>query len=447
MKLAQGSAVHNGQSRKLDKVVHLSAQRADWLHGSAVNPCAVPTTPLPALDGFPFIPAIGCSVQVSGETGGGRSTLAEAGLYDAARAGLECLYIANEVSYEEFCARAATMAQARGDALDDGLLGDLARIRYADVGTVLTNAWAHPDVWADAGFDVVVIDPLSSAEATLELDFESNRDYVRFYERLVQPLVDRGVVVILLDNIGHAEEAKHRAKGASAKADKADLTFTCIRKTSPEALVIKAKKVRSVRADVKRDDEWTIAKATQQFDRTDPHTAAPIETFRPTYFMEQISRTLEDNDGMSLRMIKEAVKGRDGYKRKAIDLLVIEGYAVNVGKGQAHEYRSVQPYRQNAENEPLPTVAQPLPDCCPATVQQPLPVRTPPLRGGSAGQRSARASESGLTTATVARSPESRETSIVGTTVMVPDPLHPDRYEWAMNRTADETGLHRAGRS
>ena len=70
------------------------------------------------------------------------------------------------------------------------------------------------------------IDPLSTVASVLDLDFDkSNAEFVRFYDRLVQPLAAAGVAVVMLENIGHAIEARGRAKGASAKADRPDLTF------------------------------------------------------------------------------------------------------------------------------------------------------------------------------------------------------------------------------
>ena len=68
-------------------------------------------------------------------------------------------------------------------------------------------------------FDVVGIDPLSAVASTLDLDFDkSNAEFVRFYDRLVQPLATAGVAVVMLDNIGHAIEARGASEGCQRQA-------------------------------------------------------------------------------------------------------------------------------------------------------------------------------------------------------------------------------------
>ena len=43
----------------------------------------------------------------------------------------------------------------------------------------------------------MAIDPLSAVASTLDLDFDkSNAEFVAFYDKLVQPLVDRGLSIL-----------------------------------------------------------------------------------------------------------------------------------------------------------------------------------------------------------------------------------------------------------
>jgi hypothetical protein len=390
--------------------------------------------------GLPFIPQIGCSALITGETGGGRSSLVHAGLYDAARADQRCLYIGDEVTADEFNARTAVLMGIRGHKLTDDV-----PLWYGDVNTVLPAAWAAPKAWIDgiAGqYDVIALDPLSSVAAALDHDYESNSDYVAFYSKLVQPLVERGIVVILIDNIGHSEDARHRAKGASAKQDKADLRFTCIPKASPEALILKAKKVRSVRADIKRGDEWIIAKDTQELVRVDASSKTaptPTSTFRPTFYMEKISQALEDNAvPMSVRMVNRTVKGKDDRKREALDRLVEAGYVTDIGTANKHEYRLVRPYREGDEDEALPGVAQVLPDRRPATVQQVLPAVAPVRSTGQHGATGSGSNGNSENRTSVALAELHAMSGTIEdggsqTTIIVPDPLRPNYYTWEMN--------------
>jgi KaiC/GvpD/RAD55 family RecA-like ATPase len=104
-----------------------------------MDPSAVPSERLAAVPGFPMgYP--NCSVLIVGPTGGGRSSFAQACLYDAARAGLRCAYLGSEVGVEEFNARAADLAGRRGDTISDELRAELARVRYLDLPAVIVAA-------------------------------------------------------------------------------------------------------------------------------------------------------------------------------------------------------------------------------------------------------------------------------------------------------------------
>src|SRR5439155_26300108 len=140
--------------------------------------------------------------------------LVQAALYDAARAGLRCAYLGSEITGEEFNARAAGIATARGDELDEMLRQELGAVRYLDLFEIIAKAWREPDSWLAGAraYAVVVIDPVSAVASALSLDFDkSNDDWVRFFDRLIQPVTAAGVAVLLVDNVGHAEEAKRRA--------------------------------------------------------------------------------------------------------------------------------------------------------------------------------------------------------------------------------------------
>src|SRR5436190_5512627 len=121
-------------------------------------PAATPPEPLAVLAGFPFMHAGRCAV-ISGPTGRGRSSLIQAGLYDAALLGLRCAYLGVEVTPEEFDARAAHLAALRGDEIGDDLRNELAKVRYLSLPTVLSQAWGEPDAWVNGarGYQVVAI--------------------------------------------------------------------------------------------------------------------------------------------------------------------------------------------------------------------------------------------------------------------------------------------------
>jgi hypothetical protein len=183
---------------------------AAWVEGEPCDPFAESPEPLEAFPGIPFAyrPA---SVLVSAPTGSGKSCLLEAALYDAVMSEpyqLRGAYLSGEVGQAEFNARVRDLAERRGDDIEDGsLLNRLGRsLRWLDLPPVIERAWRDPELWADDVarlYNVVAIDPVSSVASALALDFDkSNSDYVEYHDRLIKPLIDRGVLVLQVDNIG-----------------------------------------------------------------------------------------------------------------------------------------------------------------------------------------------------------------------------------------------------
>jgi hypothetical protein len=325
-----------------------------WLDGVAMDPAAVTAEPLPPLPGFSFLHAAAGAVVV-GPTGGGRSSLVQACAYDAARHGLRVAYLGCEVTEAEFNARAGDLALRRDDTIDDTLRAELAAVRYLSLPSVITQAWENPDGWVldvPARFDVLAIDPLSAVGSALDLDFDkSNQDFVKFYDRLVQPLVAGGTTVLMLDNVGHAVEARTRARGASAKSDRADLTFACALQTSPVGLVITARKVRTVRAPFARGQEWIFDRETQRVTRRGGEQRDGA-AFRPTTLMERVSRAIEDKPCLTRRALRAAVRGKHEAKQLALELLIAEGFVEQRAEGAHPTHISVMPYRADHDSGP-----------------------------------------------------------------------------------------------
>lgn len=325
-----------------------------WLTGEPMDPIAVAAEPITTTPGFPFAHA-GAGILVSGPTGAGRSSLAQAGAYDAAKHGIRVAYLGSEVTEPEFHARAAKLAASRGDTVDDGLRAQLARVRYLSLATTIAAAWRDPERWVrdvTELYDVIEIDPLSAVASALGLDFDSsNKEFIAFYDRLVQPLAARGRVVIMLENVGHAEDAQKRAKGASAKEDRADLTFWCKRQANPVGLIITTKKVRTVRAPFRYGDSWVFLADTQTIEprEHEEQSDTPRGAFRPTHLMERASRAVEEQPGLTRNAVRLAVGGKAEYVDMALRTLVSEGYIEVRKDGSANRHHSLRPFRQHGE--------------------------------------------------------------------------------------------------
>jgi hypothetical protein len=332
------AALHAGAtgSTATDSDTSVAITQTHWLDGAPMDPAAEPPEALEALPGFPFLHR-GAAAVIVGPTGGGRSSLVQSCAYDAAAAGFRVAYLGSEVTEGEFNARAGDLARRRADTIDSGLRERLAAVRYLDLASVIAKAWEHPQQWVQeitARFDVVIADPLSAVASTLDLDFDkSNAEYARFHDMIVQPLVSAGLVFLSLDNIGHAIEARSRAKGASAKQDRADVTLWCKPKAQPAGLIITVQKVRSVRAPFRRGDSWTFDRETQRITRDtgDPDTQPPA--WRPTVLMQRVSRAIQDAPGISRTAIRSTVQGKSQTIATALDLLIADGYVEHRDNG------------------------------------------------------------------------------------------------------------------
>jgi hypothetical protein len=272
--------------------------------------------------------------------------------------GLRVAYLGSEVTQPEFNARAADLAVRRGDEADDELRERLASVRYLNLASVVAQAWKHPAGWIGeivARYDVVALDPLSAVASALDLDFDkSNADFVRFYDRLIQPLVDDGRAVVMLENIGHATEARSRAKGASAKQDRADLTFSCTLRSNPTGLLITARKVRTVRAAFSRGDQWLFERDTQRVIRQAGGTED--EPWRPTTLMERVSRLLMEEGPLGRNEIRSGVGSKAEHVDAAIKALLHDGHVAVQQEGQKKLHHLLKPYR-----DPGPTGSAPSP--------------------------------------------------------------------------------------
>jgi len=213
--------------------------------------------PLSPLPGAPFLLA-GATAQLAGPEGAGKSQVAQTIAYDVARVG-QVLYLAGEITHVEFTTRARKITQAR-----EGEISDIAarlwreRVTFADPDDVLPVIRRYPGAWqAVCGdFALVVLDAVSDAGAALELKFaRDNDDWLAFHQLFVKPCQGR-VCLLMLDNIGHAEDSRTRALGASAKGHKVDIRLSSKRRDEPLSLIIRCEKVRIVNAPFRRGHSW-----------------------------------------------------------------------------------------------------------------------------------------------------------------------------------------------
>src|SRR5262249_47430492 len=83
----------------------------------------------------------------------------------------------------------------------------------------LAKAWGE----SLSRFTVVIFDSLARALGQLGLDEERTPDFAKFVISYVDPLMARGVAVVLLDNTGWTKQ--ERSRGASGKWDLVELVY------------------------------------------------------------------------------------------------------------------------------------------------------------------------------------------------------------------------------
>ena len=211
--------------------------------------------------------------------------------------------------------------------------------------------------------------------AALDLDFDkSNAEFVSFYDRCVQPLAEAGTAVVMLDNIGPDPDARKRSKGASAKQDRADLTFSSALRADPVGLILTCRKVRTVRAPFGYGDMWLFDRDSQQITpyASDEHKGGK---WRPTGLMQKASILIEETPGLGKREIRDRINSKADHVDAAIDALIAEAYVERVGggPGQKGEHHSIRPYREGAGwtavPNRVPTVSRGVSRRTPATVR------------------------------------------------------------------------------
>jgi hypothetical protein len=303
--------------------------------------------PLGSLPGLPFM-LPGSTALLAAPEGAGKSQLAQVAAYDVALAGGRVLYVAGEVTLAEFTTRGRRISEAR----DDGELTDAAvalwheRIAYVDIYDVLPVISRHAAAWpiVCADFDLIVLDAVSDAGAALGLKFaRDNDDWNAFFQGFVQPCQGR-VALLMLDNIGHAEDAHDRALGASAKGHKVDIRLWGKRREEPLSLVITCAKVRHTNAPFERGARWVAY--------PDAYTAASAydgeqveleggETLDPVaVVVDALERSSPQSQIRLVRALRDAgVKGRDTNLRAAIKAMAVDpGVPVRAAGGKGFEF-------------------------------------------------------------------------------------------------------------
>ena len=227
----------------------------------------------------------------------------------------------------------------------------------------------HLDAWQPA---IVVLDGFNAAMTLHNFDLMSNKDATSFFQLVLRHLKKNGATVVYVD---HTPKDKNNESsgGIGAQAKRAMTDGTILRasivkefgkgqKGTVRLFVDKDRHgyVRGVSSPFKvgeRTMHWAAdmilnpaAGDSLDVQLVDPQAVAEGRTqWRPTGYMERVSRWLEDNPGAGRNEILAGVIGTREHVKKALQVLVAEGW-INVGQeGQKKPHTVVTPYSEDAE--------------------------------------------------------------------------------------------------
>jgi len=300
-----------------------------------------------------------------GEPGRGKSMIGQYLHVMEAEAGRCSLFIDLEKSFADFRARIRALGATKETA---GRIG-YWRASGALTPAALARIAAFAKEW---GVEVITIDSVGRALSRAGL-VENDNDHVRgWYDAVVDPMVAAGLTPILIDHVKKPETGGPRggpaavsryAKGAGAKLDVVTGAAYGVEFVTPFsqhkpglARIVTAKDNNGSRheGEVAAEVHVTPSEAGAVIDMVlkapEVSTNADGE-FRPTGYMEKVSRLLESaSEALSVSKIKKELGGKGEWVGVAVERLVDEGFLTSTpGPRNAKLIASVKPYRAAAE--------------------------------------------------------------------------------------------------
>lgn len=240
----------------------------------------------------------------------------------------------------------------------------LARFRYVrpDESYGLAARAGLEELVRTSGAALVVVDSTGESMALDGAKPNDDDDTARWFRRLPTALARLGPAVVVLDHVVKADDGglwpigSQRKRAAVNGAQYMQGTLRPFTKGEPGAAKLVCAKDRH--GNYKAGEKVAELHVTPAGDGLaaellPPTTqgAAVAETFRPTGYMEKISRALEAAaEPVSLRGVQDLVPGKQAYVRQALALLVAEGYVVrSAGARNSTLHESVRPFREPVE--------------------------------------------------------------------------------------------------
>lgn len=245
-------------------------------------------------------------------------------------------------------------------------VGDPDHFRYyaPDDAIELRAAIAELVAWKPA---VAVLDSMGELLPMLGLSSNDNDEITAALRALSIPLADAGTCVITIDHLPKNSEARSSgyAIGGIAKrraVDGAYLHATARRKPAPGALGKITLQISKDRPGKLREIATGDYAGTYVLDSRNPDASTGVVEihsdstadgqFRPTGYMEKVSRYVEANPGLSKKQLEQAKLGAAEHVRTAVDRLVEEGYlSILPGARNAQTLHVMATFREDEDDQ------------------------------------------------------------------------------------------------
>jgi len=233
------------------------------------------------------------------------------------------------------------------------------------------------DVWAikDAEVTLVIIDAAAGAYDASGLDDNKRMDAETFSRAWVRPLWLLGIATLLLDHVVKNSDSRGKyAIGTERKLGAVDvhLGLEAVKQLHRGAEgIVKITTHKDRPGHLQRPhpaelhlasdpDTWAITWAFKEPDAT----IASADDWKPTWYMEQVSREIEQHaEPVSRADIVAAIGRKRQHVLDAITHLVADGYAVETAGARGakltssiHPFRVPDPFPPVPENAPIPPV-------------------------------------------------------------------------------------------
>lgn len=205
---------------------------------------------------------------------------------------------------------------------------------------------------------LVVVDSTGEALALDGSKPNDDDDVARWFRRLPGSLARLGPTVVVVDHVPHNAEDQNRPIGSQRKraAITGHQVMTKLAKpfSKNQPGMVKLISSKDRHGNYRRGETVAEVTVTPGDDGSTLalEVAAPAsgdgDNFRPTHYMERVSRHLEEAAGpLTRNEVSTEVKGNKQHLVTALKVLVAEGYVQREQVGQAHLHRSVRFYRES----------------------------------------------------------------------------------------------------